>query len=135
MAIDRVLLSIHGVETEGEWQEEIDRSFKGIAGLAHEGYKYGKFHFWKATYSAARDSEILAFTKKWDEVYRDTGVVPSVIAHSFGTYVACRALLRYPAMAFDHVILCGSILDCDFDWPSMVANGRVQAVLNESCRR
>jgi pimeloyl-ACP methyl ester carboxylesterase len=132
MAIDRVLLSIHGVETDGKWQEEIDRSFQGISGLAYDRYKYGKFHFWKAPLASARDSEILTFSRKWDEIYRETRVLPSVIAHSFGTYIVCRAMIRFPALSFDHVILCGSILDCEFDWPEMIARRRVRAVLNET---
>jgi pimeloyl-ACP methyl ester carboxylesterase len=130
MAIDRILMSIHGIETDGKWQDEIDRSFQGFAGLAYDKYKYGKFPFWKVPFAGERDAEILAFSKKWDLV-RETGVVPSVIAHSFGTYIICRAMIQFPALSFDRVILCGSILDCDFDWPGMIAGGRVQAVLNE----
>jgi pimeloyl-ACP methyl ester carboxylesterase len=132
MAIDRILISIHGIETDGTWQDEIDRSFQGIAGLAYDKYKYGKFHFWETAFASAREDEIVAFAKKWDEVYRETGVVPSVIAHSFGTYIICRAMIQFPVLKFDRIILCGSILDCDFDWPGMIAAGRVQAVLNET---
>jgi len=132
MAIDRVLLSIHGVETDGHWQDQIDRSFQGIAGLAYDKYKYGKFRFWEAAFASARDAEIVAFAKKWDEVYRETGVVPSVVAHSFGTYIICRAMIQFPVLRFDRIILCGSILDRGFDWPQMIAGGRVQAVLNET---
>jgi pimeloyl-ACP methyl ester carboxylesterase len=132
MPIDRVLISIHGVETDGKWQDEIDRSFQAIAGFAYDKYKYGKFHFWNAALAAARDAEILAFSKKWDDVYTRTRVVPSVIAHSFGTYIIWGAMDTFPVVSFDRVILCGSILDCGFDWSKMIAAGRVQAVMNET---
>lgn len=132
MPIDKVLLSIHGVESDGKWQDEIDRSFQGIAGLAHDKYKYGRFPFYETAFAGPREAEIVAFAKKWDEVYQETGEAPSVIAHSFGTYIVCRAMIQFPVVSFDRIILCGSILDCDFEWPEMIAGGRVQAVLNET---
>jgi serine/threonine-protein kinase len=56
---------------------------------------------------------------------------PSIVAHSFGTYILGNALLRYPYLRFNKVILCGSILPRDFPWDGLIKRGQVQAVRNE----
>jgi len=131
MPLDRILLSIHGVESDGSWQDQIDPSFHGIAGFLHRKYRFGRFPFYKTSSTEACEKEIVAFGKAWDEVYLATKIVPSVIAHSFGTYIVCRSLLRFSSISFDRLILCGSIVDRDFDWAFLIKQGRVRAVLNE----
>jgi serine/threonine-protein kinase len=59
------------------------------------------------------------------------GQLPSVVAHSFGTYILGHALLKYPYLRFNKVILCDSILLGDFPWGSIIDRGQVQAVRNE----
>lgn len=56
---------------------------------------------------------------------------PSIVAHSFGTYIFGNALMRYPFLRFNKVLLCGSILPADFPWDVLVDRGQVQAVRNE----
>jgi len=56
---------------------------------------------------------------------------PSIVAHSFGTYILGNALLRYPYLRFDKVLLCGSILPCHFPWDRILERGQVQAVRHE----
>jgi hypothetical protein len=61
----------------------------------------------------------------------DEGQTPSVVAHSFGTYILGYTLLRFDFIRFNKVILCGSILPRDFPWDKLIEAGRVQAVRNE----
>ena len=42
-----------------------------------------------------------------------------------------EALRIYPEIAFDQIILCGSIVRRDYPWSDMVAQGRVRRVLND----
>jgi serine/threonine-protein kinase len=56
---------------------------------------------------------------------------PSIVAHSFGTYILGNAMLKYDWLRFDKVILCGSILPMDFPWDKLIERGQVQAVRNE----
>ena len=56
---------------------------------------------------------------------------PSVIAHSFATYLLGNALLHYPYLRFNRVLLCGSILPPSFPWDAIIDRGQVQAVRNE----
>jgi hypothetical protein len=57
--------------------------------------------------------------------------LPSIVAHSFGTYILGYSLLRYKNIRFDKVILCGSILPQDFPWTAILDRGQVTAVRNE----
>ncbi len=59
------------------------------------------------------------------------GALPSIVAHSFGTYILGNALLRYPNLRFDKVLLCGSILPQNFPWLQLIERGQVQALRNE----
>jgi hypothetical protein len=46
--------------------------------------------------------------------------------------VLCEVLAKYPAIELDAVILCGSIVDCSFDWRGLIEAGRVHRVRNET---
>jgi hypothetical protein len=61
----------------------------------------------------------------------EQGQIPSVVAHSFGTYILGYTLLRFDFIRFNKVILCGSILPSDFPWDKLIERGQVQAVRNE----
>lgn len=126
-----MLLSIHGIRTNGEWQERIDPSFEAIDGFIYRKHKYGWFDFWEVPFKGQRDEEIEKFANFYDEHVKDGDPAPSVIAHSFGTYIIGAALERFAAIYFDRIILCGSILATDFDWPHYFEKKRVRAVLNE----
>jgi pimeloyl-ACP methyl ester carboxylesterase len=128
---NRVLVSIHGVETEGKWQEKIDPSFEGIDDFAYRKYKYGKFDFWNAALQSRRDEEVERFAALYDDLKKENCKNISVIAHSFGTYIVGAALLRFNTIHLNALILCGSILATDFDWSALVRDRRVKRILNE----
>jgi hypothetical protein len=56
---------------------------------------------------------------------------PSIIAHSFGSYIVGYAMQKYPDIRFDKVILCGSILPVEFDWSTLFHRDQVNFVRNE----
>ena len=56
---------------------------------------------------------------------------PSIIAHSFGSYVVGECMLKYREVKFDKIILCGSILPKNFDWTEVLARNQVWNVRNE----
>jgi pimeloyl-ACP methyl ester carboxylesterase len=129
---ERILISIHGVETDGAWQDKIDPSFEGIDGFAYRKYKYGKFPFYEAVSSKAREEEIQQFSQFYDSLRALEPKSISIIAHSFGTYLVGACLSRFPVYEFDTVILCGSILAQDYDWPGLFQPGRIKRLLNET---
>ena len=56
---------------------------------------------------------------------------PSLIAHSFGTYIVGAALEQFAEIRFDRIVLCGSIVRRDYNWGALIESGRVDAVLND----
>lgn len=131
-----IIITIHGVESIGRWQDQIHPEFGGIDDFVHEPHNYGRFQFWKAAVPCLRRREIRRFYKKYSEIRgRNQGVAPSVVAHSFGTYIVAHALLTYPYIEFDRVILCGSVVDCDYDWVSLLEKNRIRRIRNEVAGR
>ena len=130
MPISSILLTVHGVETLGQWQEEISPSFDGIDGLHHEPHKYGVFRVYKILVPSYRKAQVRRFAELYDRWCKDNTIRPSIIAHSFGTYIVAAALRRYPAMEFDSVILCGSIVANDYPWSKLIGE-KVSRVRNE----
>jgi hypothetical protein len=56
---------------------------------------------------------------------------PSIVAHSFGSYIVGYAILKYQNLRFDKIIFCGSILPVDFPWATILDRGQVNYVRNE----
>ena len=57
---------------------------------------------------------------------------PDIIAHRFGTHLQSMVLTDpdFEDLKFGRVITAGSIIRPDFDWDSLIENGRVETVLN-----
>jgi pimeloyl-ACP methyl ester carboxylesterase len=59
---------------------------------------------------------------------------PCVIAHSFGAWLVGHALEQNPDIRVGRIIVAGSVLRPDFDWSTLLADGRAEAVLNHCGR-
>lgn len=131
--ITEIVVSVHGVESTGDWHERvIAPGFDGIAGLIHKPHNYGKFRAWKVFIGPLRNRQIRKFYKKIDQFHQQhPDIRPSVVAHSFGTYIVTRALARYPAIKLNRLVLCGSIVERAYDWKTMLESRRVHGVRNE----
>ena len=85
----------------------------------------------------SRSAKVRWFRDTYDDEIKDKSVPadrehpPSIVAHSFGTYILGNALLKYDWLRFDKVILCGSILPQNFPWDQLIERGQVQSVRNE----
>src|SRR4051812_26853501 len=88
------VISIHGIETRGEWQNELNSRLQRC-GFDHELLDYGQFPFWKLLVPGARRRKVEWFRDQYDRVCEGHGSLPSLVAHSFGTYIACMAIRRY----------------------------------------
>lgn len=134
----KVIFPLHGIRTRAEWQ----RAFADVCQVKKwncrlEKWNFGRFSLLQFFSPLSRKAKIWWFRKTYyDEVnYRGLNLNekqhPSVVAHSFGTYILGNALLKYDYLCFNKVILCGSILPCDFPWDKLIERGQVQAVRNE----
>lgn len=128
----KVAATIHGIRTHGKWQKTITPHLAKY-GLIPYHIDYGFFHALALIIPPIRERRIekvraelrnLKITARLDRI--------SIIAHSFGTYIAMEVLKREEGeLLYDRVVLTGSILPCDFDWKSLLSKKWVIAVRNE----
>jgi pimeloyl-ACP methyl ester carboxylesterase len=129
------LLLLHGMNTPGEWQQEVVYKF----GLQSENspfkiYKYGirRIEPFFTLLQNCRTNDFRRDYYRAAAEAKKNGILdpPDVIAHSFGTLIIGRAMEKDKNIVFGKVILCGSILRPDFNWAKHVREGRVTLVLN-----
>ena len=133
-----VVVTLHGIRTHARWQ----RAFSEVATRAGlhcrlDRWNFGYFSILRFLSPWSRQAKVSWFRGTYHDEFGDQPMAqlsierPSVIAHSFGTYVLGNALLRYPYLRFNRVLLCGSILPTSFPWDAIIDRGQVQAVRNE----
>ncbi|WP_157971177.1 alpha/beta hydrolase [Pseudogemmobacter bohemicus] len=127
-----VIIPIHGIRTHAEgWLPHLCLS-ASASGWAIAPYIYG-YREVSILRSEAEKAGVVEGFRDWlIEVRRQyTGPI-SVIAHSFGTYVIGRYLTEANDITekFDAVILCGSILNKNYNWKPLLDNAVVGRILN-----
>lgn len=131
----RVVITIHGIRTRGAWQ-------KGLATVLAKHdmvpypLDYGRLGMLGFLTPCIRESKLDWFHREYDRICKQENVQrPSIIAHSFGTYLVAELLSKYPEVKFDKIIFAGGIAPCDFDWETRFNNGQVLHVLNEVAKK
>lgn len=134
----RWMIVVHGMNSRAEWQEEF--SWQIANRLRYSApvliYKYGWATIdvlvcWLHRRLARRLGERMRIAIAQAEAsQRPTR--PDIIAHSFGTHLLSMVLTdpEFEDLNFGRIITAGSIIRPDFDWNTLIANGRVEAVLN-----
>lgn len=134
-----ILMSIHGIETRGAWQKELQASCdQAQAGLQHRPLDFDLFRALSLLIPSQRARKVEWFLQTYTRIVKEEQLgdaLPSIIAHSFGSYIVAKAMERYPEVRFDRIILCGSIVRRDYPWASRFQQGQVRRVLNDFGRR
>jgi serine/threonine protein kinase len=132
----RQVVALHGIRTYAGWQ----RALSEVADEASwrcrsDRWNFGYFSAVRFFQPWSRSAKVEWFRRTYREEFSlgvDSGAeLPSIVAHSFGTYILGNALLRYPYLRFNKVLVCGSILPVDFPWAALLDSGQVQSVRNE----
>jgi hypothetical protein len=123
------VISIHGIKTRGVWQKQITETL-GEAGIVHVPLDYGNFLALQLLLPWTRRRKVTWFRDEYAAIRDRHEGAPCIIAHSFGTYLVCSAMLRF-GLEFDQVVLCGSIVREDFPWNDCLERGLVKRVLND----
>jgi O-acetyl-ADP-ribose deacetylase (regulator of RNase III) len=124
-----LVISLHGIRTRGAWQKEITLPINR-AGFDHVPLDYGRFGLIRFIFPWSRQAQIPWFRDRYDEIRRQVDDIPSVIAHSLGSYIVANAIAKFDC-EFREVIFCGAIVQADYDWPTVIKKGRVRRVLND----
>jgi hypothetical protein len=131
-------LSAHGIRTHGGWQKTFAEVISGSS-TKIAAYDYGKYGLLRFMAPGFNNRKIDEFYRWYSDAIRACADLdlrrydrrPCLIAHSFGTWIICNAMLKYEDIRFDKIILCGSILPSDFNWAKLFARDQVALVRNE----
>jgi hypothetical protein len=135
----RVVFPMHGIMTRAEWQ----RAFTQVA--ANAGWRvrlnewnFGRYSLAQFLWPFSKGGKLRWFSQTYSREVNDRRLgldddtrLPSIVAHSFGTYIVGYSMLRWSFLRFDKIILCGSILPVDFPWDLLIQRGQVRAIRNE----
>lgn len=125
------VLSLHGIKTRGIWQKDLAPILARNEFIPY-ALDYGNFFAVQLLIPCQRDKKVKWLRKTIEaipEMQQDKKC--SIIAHSFGAYLVGRLLEKYPMFKFDKVIFAGSILNENYDWPSILAGGQVNLFRND----
>ncbi len=131
MANKRVVITLHGIRTRGAWQKELATTL-AKNDMVPYSLDYDQFSISRFLSSNERNAKLDWLHREYDRICKLENISrPSIIAHSFGSYLVAELLRRYPEVKFDKVILAGGIVRDDFDWQTRFDNDQVLHVLNE----
>jgi hypothetical protein len=131
MTSHRTVFSLHGVNTRGAWQKEALGDALDEAGFKHVSLDYDNFCPCRLLSKKQVQAKVEWFREKYDAHTSGSNEPPSIIAHSFGTYIVARAMQLYDEICFDRIIFCGSIVGETYDWSEIIKRGQCSAVLND----
>ena len=129
----KIVVTLHGIRTRGQWQKQIT-PYLARHGLIPYHLDYGFFGVLSFILPWTRASRVQWLRGELRDLMDRTGAKRvSVIAHSFGTWLALEALeAENGNLRFDRVVLTGSIVRRDFPWEATLLRKHwVQAVRNE----
>ena len=129
----KIVVTLHGIRTRGRWQKQIT-PYLARHGLVPYHLDYGFFGVLSFVMPWTRARRVQWLRNELRDLMDRTGARRvSVIAHSFGTWLALEVLeAENGNLRFDRVVLTGSIVRRDFPWAdTLLRQRRVQAVRNE----
>ena len=121
-------LFIHGIRTHAEWQKVFMERLQGDFRVHH--FDYGRVGFAPLFLNSA---QLRLVDQLYDALHPlvEKEAPVSVLAHSLGTVLFLKCLLKYPDISVDTVFLAGSVADEQFDWePLLQPRPRVNLVVN-----
>ena len=129
-APSRIVILLHGIKTRGSWQKQASPRF-AEAGITAVPLDYGNFLALQMLIPSLRWRKVDWLQRQYERICRDYKVDrPSIVAHSFGTYMTARVIDKYE-LKFDRVVFCGAIVEPDYGWTERFDGGLVRRVMNQ----
>jgi CheY-like chemotaxis protein len=131
-------LTIHGIETRGQWQEDLKEVVRCHTNdISFESYKYGFYSFIAFFIPFFRYFSVLVFEKKFSNLMNkseneDKTLI--IFSHSFGTYIVVKGIERFlkkgNTLNLNRLILAGSVLKSNHDFTTIDSTGC--SIVNET---
>ncbi|MGB1315330.1 MAG: GNAT family N-acetyltransferase [Chitinophagales bacterium] len=125
------IITLHGIRRSDKWYRKFSKLESIISkGINVLNFEYGYFTLGSFISPWMRKRVINEFITFYnEEIYDDE--IPSVICHSFGTYVLYKSLLQQKTIVIDKLILCGSILKEDIDWQILFDRRQISEIYHD----
>lgn len=136
---DLIVYSVHGINTNGEWQSEfggyLENRFGDNVKYINYKYQYYPVYSFLNPFLRKKEVDILIGDLKHCAKSAPNATV-HLIGHSFGTYLISTALERLTlesAPKIGNIILVNSVLKSDYNWSKTVTTHNIKKILNECC--
>ncbi|MGC0897526.1 hypothetical protein [Pantoea agglomerans] len=131
---EKIVVLTHGIMTSGAWHEKVAEVFKGKPYKVIP-FKYPHYPAFKILLKSSRNRIIESYIDFIIKICQDhPNAELSFISHSFGTFMTIHALssrkLLYPPK-IDTIILCGSVIQQDFDIPNFIDTVNAKRLVND----
>ena len=126
------IITIHGIRRKNKWYKvfaEFDEIVANNIDLLH--FEYGYLDIIRFAFPGYRQKIISRFQQFYSENIDRKDEPPSVICHSFGTYIFYAAIQTYNVIKFNRVILCGSILEPEIEWGKFFKRKQIKKVYHD----
>lgn len=131
----KVLITVHGVNTAGTWQENLDKLCRENEEIVNKSYKYVHKSFIKIVFPRWRNKFVEKFKRDIQLLFREHPDCDFYFfAHSFGTFIVAEALrsssfVNTPNIKM--VVLAGSVLKRDYQWDQIRRDHNIQQIIND----
>ncbi|WP_421226241.1 hypothetical protein [Aeromonas enteropelogenes] len=133
---ERLFISVHGIRTLGHWQNTLEGTLlNNTSDVTFKKYRYNYYSALQLLIPSSRSKIIDDFAKKLTEMvceYPNSKI--TLIAHSFGTYIAIKALEAIPvdlSLNIERVVLVSSVLKPNYDWSYVNMKHNIESINNE----
>lgn len=131
---EKIVILTHGIMTSGAWHEQVAEVFTGKTYKVIP-FKYPHYPAFKILFKSSRNRIIESYIEFIIKICQDhPNAELNFISHSFGTFMTIRALnsqkLLYPPK-IDTIILCGSVIQQDFDIPKFIDTVNAKRLIND----
>jgi ribosomal protein S18 acetylase RimI-like enzyme len=126
------IITVHGIRRHNRW----DESFAELEELKANKvevlvFDYGFFGFFRFIRKSKREEIITKFCEFYSNNFDGNGEPPSVVAHSFGTFIILKSMEKYDTIKFDKIIFCGSILNSKTDFRTFFERNQINYLFND----
>jgi hypothetical protein len=133
-AVEQIVLLIHGIRTQADWQEMVAEVLKEDTKIEVKLIRYGYFDALRFWLPFTRSGPI-NYVEKQIKIVKSShpNAKLSIIVHSFGSYIIGKILERHYDLNIEKLILCGSVLETTYRWEDALNRRNIKEdnVINE----
>lgn len=127
----KILVLIHGIQTDGAWQRHVQDKMSGIPRLQVHDLGYDVFTALQLL-GPARSGPVDRIAREIRRIKTEEPLAAiSVIAHSYGSYIVSKILDKHPDIKFSKIIMCGAIVPRSYPWDRNAREMPKSSIVND----